>query len=85
MGAVDSFPPSGPVPVTELTSAPTLRFDGSASPILYLGLAMPGALDAAPVWQIQQIDTSGVISMKFADGNALFDNVWNDRASLVYA
>jgi hypothetical protein len=62
-----------------------LRFDGAASPILYLGTAAAGADPAAAVWRIQQIDTTSGVVMLWADGNTQYDNVWNDRASLSYS
>lgn len=34
-----------------------------------------------PIWQIWRTNTT---ESTWAEGNTLFDNVWNDRASLVY-
>ena len=51
----------------------------------YVGKAAPGSSTAAPVWQIQRLHTVGtVMALQDADGNANFDNVWDDRASLSY-
>lgn len=65
------------------------RYDqDAATPTLaYLGKAFPGASDASAVWQIQKLafGTDGDVNITWADGNAAFDNVWNDRASLSYS
>lgn len=81
----------GTVPVTQsgtwvfTDTGPALRFDGSASPVLYLGTAAAGSADAAAVWQIQQIDTTSGVEVLFADGNTNYDNIWNNRAGLSYS
>jgi len=53
----------------------------------YLGKAKPGSLDSQAVWSIQRIveQSGGDIDIKWADGNQNEDNVWNNRASLVYS
>lgn len=75
-----------PTVSADVISLPTyaLRFDSSASPILYLGQAAAGSADGAASWQIQQINTS-VISIKFAGGSTAFTSIWNNRAALVYS
>lgn len=69
-------------------SAPTYttRLDEtSTTSVTYVGKAVVGSSEASAVWQIQKIDETGaVMSIKFADGNSSFDNVWNDRVSLTY-
>lgn len=51
----------------------------------YVGYAVPGLLPSAAGWKIKRLRTSGDETLiAFADGNALFDNVWDDRASLSY-
>lgn len=62
------------------------RIDEASSTVTYIGKADTGTLNAAAEWQIQRITVSGsVTSIEWADGNAAFDNVWNDRASLSYS
>ena len=41
---------------------------------------------AAATWQVkkQYTNSDGDTEFAFADGNALFDNVWANRASLTY-
>ena len=62
-----------------------LRFDASALPILYLGEAFIGASPAEAVWRITRYDvTAPAVVQTWADGNAGFAHVWNDRATLSY-
>jgi len=58
----------------------------SADPDLVYGgrAATEGASTAAAVWQILRVVVStGVVD--YADGDVLFDNVWDDRESLSYS
>jgi hypothetical protein len=48
-----------------------------------LGKAVPGASNAAAVWKIRRFDAGGNDS--WAGGNANYDKVWNDRATLTYS
>jgi hypothetical protein len=51
----------------------------------YVGHASPGSLTDDNVWRIKKISVSGTVtSIKYADSNELFDNVWDDRATLIY-
>lgn len=56
---------------------------------IYKGRAIPGSIDSDPVWQIWLItitDTDeGDNNEKWADGNAKFDNVWDDYLTLEYS
>lgn len=64
--------------------AHALLVDESGS-ITYVGLAEIGSLEAAAVWQIKKIEIQGsVTSVKYADGDANFNNAWDDRISLTY-
>jgi hypothetical protein len=51
---------------------------------LYIGKAVPGSSSASAVWQIQRLENS-TGNIFFADGNANFDNIWDNRASLSYS
>ncbi len=65
------------------------RYDQDADPptLAYLGKAYPGAAESAAVWQVQKLvfGIDGDVTITWADGNAAFDNVWDDRASLSYS
>lgn len=62
----------------------TFLFDGSASPLLFLGEAAPASLTSAPVWRISRVDVTVGAIILFADGDGEYDNVWANRASLDY-
>lgn len=52
----------------------------------YVGSAKLGASTSAGVWQIIKIVLSGTTTtITHADGDAKYDNVWDDRASLSYS
>lgn len=54
--------------------------------ISYVGNADLNNLTSAPVWQIRKIEQVGaVLSVLYADGNDNFDNIWDNRADLVYS
>lgn len=54
--------------------------------ITYLGYADPGTSNADALWQIKRVTTTGDdLLIEYADGDANFDNVWNDRATLSYS
>ena len=55
---------------------------------VYVGKADPGSLSSASVWQVKRItwDANGnPTAVEWADGDAKFDNVWDDRAALSYS
>lgn len=62
-----------------------LRLDEPNVNTMYLGLAAIDSPAANPVWQIRRFDFTSGIVVQWADGNANFDNVWDDRATLLYA
>lgn len=60
--------------------------DEATDPIFYLGLAVAGALTSDALWKIKRITyTPGVLipAIEYADSGA-FDQVWNNRTSLLY-
>lgn len=62
------------------------RIDEASETVTYVGQANPGNETSDSNWQIQRITVDGNETIiEFADGNSLFDNVWDDRASLTYA
>jgi hypothetical protein len=78
------------VPVSgTLTANPTIyatKVDEVSGTVTYVGKAAVGSGSASAVWQISKLEQSGaVLSVTYADGNANFDNVWNDRAGLSYS
>lgn len=64
----------------------TKLLDQASSTVLYLGEAVPDSLENQAVWRIQKIlfDVNGdVDAVRYAEGG-LFNQIWNNRASLVY-
>ncbi len=61
--------------------------DQASATILYDGLAKrKNASAAGAVWQIKKVtfDGSGnATAVMWADGNELYDNIWNNRATTV--
>lgn len=55
---------------------------------IYKGRAIPGSLDSDPVWQVWLVTITNIDegdnNDTWADGNANFDNVWNDYLTLEY-
>ena len=62
-----------------------VRIDSSAGTTLYIGKAVIASGTSAAVWQIAKLDTSSGLIKTWADGDALFNNVWDNRASLSYS
>lgn len=61
-----------------------VRLDVASPTVSYYGRAESGSLTSAAVWQIKRIDTSAGLVIDWADGNAYYNNVWDDRATLTY-
>lgn len=55
--------------------------------LIYKGWAAVGSLTSAPSWRIQKIviGFDDDVTKTWADGNAEFDNIWDDHLSLVYS
>lgn len=53
---------------------------------LYVCLSKPGSSSASAVWKVLRLDTStsNQTIIKYADGNANYDNIAANRASLTY-
>ena len=83
-GVVKQYDPED-FPWVVVQEALALQFDGSASPVLYLGQAQPGTATSQPLWQIMRIDTSSGVAITYANGSADYINIWDDRASLPYS
>lgn len=61
--------------------------DAATPTFAYLGKAQVGTATSAATWQIQKLTfgTDGDVTITWADGNASFDNIWDNRASLSYS
>jgi len=62
------------------------RIDEASASLTYVGKADPGSLDSGALWQIKKIEVIGDETIiTWADGNTNFDNIWDNRASLIYS
>lgn len=70
-------------PVSVVNELLATRIDEGAV-YIYLGYAAIGAVESDAVWRVCRYTIENVSGKKWADGDANFDNVWNNRASLTY-
>lgn len=62
--------------------------DVTTTSVTYIGVAAIGTATSAASWQIKKLDESGTpitLTIKWADGNDSFDNIWDNRSSLTYS
>ena len=67
----------------------TRRFDIQVtdSNKIYIGLASTSIATSSALWQIRRVTLASNVpnAIEWADGNQVFDNVWDDRDSLSYS
>lgn len=68
---------TNPLPTSSASYAKIV--DESHDPVLYIGEAVTGSLTNAAVWRIQKVDTTTGVVITWADGNSLFDNIWDNH------
>lgn len=75
-----------PGPSAEEIDVYSKRVDFISETELYKGEAAVGSSEASAVWRIRKltIAVDGDVVEIWADGDANFDNVWANRASLTY-
>ena len=62
-----------------------LQVDSEGS-TTYLGYADPGTATSSALWAIKRIvETGKDVSITWADGDNSFNNIWDDRLTLVYS
>lgn len=63
----------------------TVRLDEVSDTIFYVGKAEIGKVDSDANWLIIKYTTTGnILKSEYANGVELFNQVWNDRATLTY-
>lgn len=73
-------------PVGRLLGSPLAIRTEETGSTSYYGSAAPGTAAATAAWRICRItETDTTQTVEWADGNANFDNVWANRASLSYS
>lgn len=80
---------SNPLPITDATTIyPPIIDTTTTANTVYFGFAPVGssASTSSAIWRIMRmVESSGVYTFSFADGDTNFNNVWNNRASLSYS
>ena len=62
------------------------RLDEASATVTYVGKALPGTASSAALWQIfRMTESSGDLTIEYADGDDNFDNVYDSRAGLSYS
>lgn len=69
------------------TSEFSLILDDVGGGISYIGEADPGTETSAALWRIKRLDESDSdnIIILWADGEATFDKIWDNRAGFSYS
>lgn len=63
-----------------------LRLDDTTTAnVIYIGKSFFTTLTSVAKWQIFKIDETTGLVLTWADGNDLFDNIWDNRAGLSYS
>lgn len=77
---------AGPPGINEEDMTYAKRVDFISDNLLYKGEADVGSLDTSPSWRIRRITlgNDGDVIEEWADGDALFNNIWDSRATLTY-
>jgi len=60
----------------------------STTSVTYIGYAQIGIATSVAAWRILRLNESGspeTLVTEYADGNANFDKIWDNRASLSYS
>lgn len=79
--------PQGPAGVNEEDVTYSKRIDNVSDSEMYKGEAAVGSTTASFSWRIQKIvfAIDGDVSITWADGNANFDNSWDNRLTYSYS
>lgn len=72
------------VTLVDAASSYTTRLDEGAT-YTYVGKAVAGTLGSAASWQIMRYPSADFSAGLFADGDASFDNIWDDHPTLSYS
>jgi len=61
----------------------SIRVDDTGT-YVYVGYAKTGSTTSTAVWKIFRVTTTNPVAIEYSDGNAFYDNIWDNRASLTY-
>ena len=80
------LPISGSFSAQQAVYAVVLDDVGGTPYVTYVGEADPGTATSAASWRVKKLEETGPdVVITWADGNANFDNIWDNRASLSYS
>lgn len=68
----------------DVLSLATRVDDTTTTDVTYIGKAAIGSTTSSAVWQIAKLNTASGIIKTWADSNANFDNIWDNRVGLTY-
>ena len=72
--------------VTSLNPSKFIAIDEVDANTTYIGFAKAGTGASVARWQVRKIVKTGNVTLfQFADGNELYDNVWDNRLTLSYS
>lgn len=73
--------------ISEMAQTVRTDTDGATPETIYRGNALPGTATSTAAWRCEEITIAadGDVSILFADGDDLYNNVWDNRASLSYS
>lgn len=78
---------STPMPTADYSTVyPPIIDTTTTSGTIYFGFATVGssANTSSAIWRIMRmVDSSGILTFSFADGDTNFDNIWDNRATTV--
>ena len=64
----------------------TILLDEVTEDTTYVGRAAPGSDTSAAVWQVFRLQTTGsLLAVQYADGQPLFNRIWDARAGYSYS
>ena len=77
----------GPPGINEEDMVYAKQTDFVTDSLIYKGEAQVGSATSAPVWRIRRLvlGIDGDVSETWASGTAIFDKIWDNRASLIYS
>lgn len=73
------------VQITFRTPTYTIADTATSSTFIYIGKSEIGSSKSDDVWQIFRVDKTSGAEILYADGNAAFNNIWDNRVSLSYS
>jgi hypothetical protein len=68
-----------------ITKADQLTFVDDTGTYVYIGNAVPGTGTSVASWKIRRVTTTNPVKVEYAAGSTLYNQVWDNRASLSYS